>query len=75
MTVNKRCGHKRHLQNGGCIKAPDDGDNFRRPVNRHLHKETHTHQLELNVMQANNQGETQSLNTQITDQRNETQLG
>jgi len=29
MTVNKRCGHKCHLQNGGCIKAPDDGDNFR----------------------------------------------
>jgi len=45
-----------------------------RTVNSHIHEENHTHQLQLKVMQANNQGET-GLNTQITDQGNETQLG
>jgi len=46
-----------------------------RPVNRGTHEETHTHQLQLKVMQANGQAETEGLNTQITDQGNETQLG
>jgi len=46
-----------------------------RPVNRRIHEENHTHQLELKVMQVNDQGETEGLNTQITDQGNETLLG
>jgi len=40
-----------------------------------IHEENHTHQLQLKVMQANSQAETEGLNTQITDQGNETQLG
>jgi len=48
---------------------------FSRTVTSRILEENHTHQLELKVMQANNQGETEGLNTQRTDQGNETQLG
>jgi len=48
---------------------------FNRPVTSRIHEENHTHQLQLKVMQVNDQGETEGLNTQRTDQGNETQLG
>jgi len=43
-----------------------------RPVNSRIHEENYT---QLKLMQANSQAETEGLNTQITDQGNETQLG